>query len=214
MLTVWGRKSSSNVQAVLWCIEELELPHKQIDAGLSYGVTDTDEYAALNPNRTVPTLKDGSDEPIWESAAILRYLAGRYAPAAFWPSDMQTRAQVDKWAEWAKVNIATKFTGPLFWAVARTPKSHQNPATIAAAGKVLDFYLDIADAQLSQHTYLAGDNLTLADIPFGHVLYRYFDIDIERQHRQHLQRYYENLSQRPQYQKTVMVSYEELVDTL
>lgn len=56
MLKVWGRASSSNVQAVMWCIAELGLEYERIDAGHIYGVVDTPEYLALNPNGTNPTL--------------------------------------------------------------------------------------------------------------------------------------------------------------
>lgn len=87
MVTVWGRRSSSNVQAVMWCIEELGIPYQRIDAGFTYGVTDTDEYLLMNPNGTVPTIKDDDNKPLWESGAILRYLAGRYTDDQFWPCD-------------------------------------------------------------------------------------------------------------------------------
>ena len=121
MLKVWGRKSSSNVQAVMWCIAELKLPVERIDAGFKCGVIDTPEYLAMNPNGTVPTLRDGDRITLWESGAILRYLANNYADAPFWPVDAVRRARIDMWAEWAKVNVASKFSAPIFWQVVRTP---------------------------------------------------------------------------------------------
>ena len=79
MLKVWGRRSSSNVEALLWCLEELNLGYERIDAGFIYGVVDTPEYLAMNPNGTVPTLQDGDGPPLWETGAILRYIAGAYS---------------------------------------------------------------------------------------------------------------------------------------
>ena len=79
MLKVWGRKTSSNVQAVMWCIAELGLEHERIDAGLTYGVVDTPEYLAMNPNGMIPTIRDGDNPPLWEAGAILRYLANSNA---------------------------------------------------------------------------------------------------------------------------------------
>ena len=96
MLKVWGRKSSSNVQAVMWCIAELGLDHERIDAGLTYGVVDTPEYLAMNPNGMIPTIRDGDNPPLWEAGAILRYLANGYAVGPFWPADPVARADVDK----------------------------------------------------------------------------------------------------------------------
>lgn len=78
MLEVWGRKTSSNVQALMWCIGELKLPYQRYDVGHKYGGTDTDEFFLLNPNRTIPVIRDNGSQPIWETGAILRYLACRY----------------------------------------------------------------------------------------------------------------------------------------
>jgi len=210
MLTVWGRKSSSNVQALMWCIGELGLAYERIDAGFKYGVNNTPEFLAMNPNGTVPVLREDDGEPLWETGAILRYLAGQYGDDAFWPKEMRRRAQIDKWAEWAKVSVASSFTGPVFWRVVRTAPALRDEQAIAAALTALGTKLDIAETQLERHRFLADDNLTLADIQFGHLLYRYFDIDIPRPARPRLERYYANLTERPAFQEHVMVSYEEL----
>ncbi|MEZ2220534.1 glutathione S-transferase family protein [Rhizobium sp. RCC_161_2] len=210
MLTVWGRKSSSNVQALMWCIGELGLDYKRIDAGFTYGVVDTPEFLAMNPNGTVPVLRDGDSEPLWETGAILRYLAEQYAAEDFWPKEPGRRVKIDKWAEWAKLNVALNFTAPVFWRVVRTARALRDDAAISAALALLGKKFDIAETQLEQHRFLAGEKLTLADIQFGHVLYRYFDIDIPRPPRPRLERYYRNLTERPAFQEHVMVSYEEL----
>ena len=119
-------------------------------------------------------------------------------------------AQVDKWAEWSKINVAMSFTAPIFWRVVRTAPADQDAAAISQAIATLDKSLDIAEAQLSRSTFLAGDDFSLADIQFGHVLFRYFDIPIARQNRPSLRRYYDVLTTRPAFREHVMVSYEEL----
>lgn len=210
MLKVWGRKSSSNVQALMWCIGELGLPYERIDAGLTYGIVDTPEYLSMNPNGTIPTLRDGDNPPLWETGAILRYLSNAYGADDFWPGNPVGRAHVDRWAEWSKINIAMKFTAPVFWRVVRTPPSKRDPNAIRDAIKALDKYLGIADEQLSKFDFLAGPHFTLADIQFGHSLYRYFDIDIERADHPHMRRYYDSLTSRSAFREHVMVSYDEL----
>lgn len=210
MLTVWGRANSSNVQSVMWCIGELGLPYVRHDAGHRYGVNDTPEFLAMNPNGTVPVLRDGDGEPLWESAAILRYLASRNAKAPFWPEEGMARAHVDKWAEWSKVNFTMSFTVPIFWRVVRTAPAEQDPVEIDRAVARLHKILAIAEAQLSRNAFLAGDAFTLADVQFGHLLFRYFDIPITRQALPALRRYYDALTTRPAYREHVMVSYDEL----
>ena len=215
MITVWGRKSSSNVQVVLWCLQELELECNRIDAGFTYGVTDTDDYLSMNPNGYVPTLQDGSNSPLFGSCAICRYLASRYAPERFkpnnfWPDDLAARATTDMWAEWAKLNVAQNFSLPLFWPKVRLPPEQTTAETLDAALDKLNKYLKIADTRLENSQYLASDELTLADLIFGHSLYRYYDIDISRAEFANLERYYRTLSERAAYRNTVMVSYDEL----
>ena len=213
MLKVWGRKSSSNVQALMWCIAEIGIEYERIDAGFVYGQVDTPEYLLMNPNGTVPTLQDGKNPPLWETGAILRYLANKYGSAGFWPADPVARANVDRWAEWSKINITLYFTGPIFWRVVQTPPSIQDPVAIDLAVQRLNKLLDIAETQLSEFKFLAGEKFTLVDIQFGHCLFRYYDIDIERNEHACVRRYYDALTEREAFREHVMVSYEELRET-
>lgn len=210
MLTVWGRRSSSNVQAVMWCIAELGLTCERHDVGHRYGGNDTAEFLAMNPNGTVPVLRDGDGAPLFESGAIVRYLAGRYGADPFWPSDPMRRAEVDQWAEWAKINVALNYTAPIFWRVVRTAPRDRDEAAVARAIATLARYLDVAEAQLARRAYLAGDDLTLADIQFGHTLFRYYDVPLARPDHPAVRGYYDRLTERPSYREHVMVSYEEL----
>ena len=210
MLRVWGRKTSSNVQALMWCIGELGLACERYDAGHRYGGLDTPEFLAMNPNGTVPVLRDDDGPPIWETGAILRYLCSRYAPATFWPRDPLVRAEVDMWAEWAKINVTQGFTAPIFWRVVRTSPAQHDQAAIAAAIRALALRFDIAEARLATRQFVCGEALTLADIQLGHVLYRYYDIAIARPHHPALRRYYDRLTERAAFRAHVMVDYEDL----
>lgn len=173
----------------MWCVGELGLDHVRHDVGHHFGGLDNPAFAELNPNRTIPVLQDGDQAPLWETGAILRYLASVYGSKKFWPHDPTTRAQVDKWAEWAKINIAMTFTVPVFWRVVRTPAAEQDHQAIQTAVAALSEKLAIADAKLRDTRFLAGDHLTLADIQLGHVLYRYYTIDIRRETLPCLRRY-------------------------
>ncbi|WP_075182493.1 glutathione S-transferase family protein [Pantoea sp. 1.19] len=210
MMEVWGRRTSSNVQAVMWCLAELNLPVTRYDVGHRFGGNDTPAFLAMNPNGLVPVLKDGEAPPLFESAAINRYLANRYGQAPFWPADLATRTRIDMWAEWAKVSVSLRFTAPIFWQLVRVPAADRNLTALNQAIDQLSRLLAIADAQLQQHDYLAGDALTLADIPFGSLLYRYYDLDMPRAPLPALAEYYARLCERPAYQQHVIVSYDEL----
>src|SRR6267378_3571170 len=93
-----GRKTSGNVQKVLWLLEELKMPYTREDYGRQFNNTQTPEYLSMNPNAKVPTLVDG-EVVIWESNTILRYLATR-AKSDLYPTDPAKRTQVERWMDW------------------------------------------------------------------------------------------------------------------
>ena len=212
MLTVYGRATSSNVQALLWGLEELGLTYTRLDYGEVYGGLDSPEFRAMTPHGKIPVLKVG-DTALFETAAILRYLAAAHGAEDFWPSDPLHRAEIDMWAEWAKYSVAEAFTGPVFWRNTRTAPERRDPALIARNLAAFEAQLAIAEHRLAATDYLCGSTLTLADIQFGHVLFRYFDTDLDRRDLPALARYYARLTSRPAYAKTVMVSYDALKDT-
>lgn len=210
-LLVYGRATSSNVQALLWGLEELALPYERLDYGEVFGGLDSPEFKALTPHGKIPVLKIG-DTAIWETPAILRYLASANGNDDFWPRDPLARAQVDMWAEWAKHSVAEAFTGPVFWRAARTKPENRDVELIARNLAKLEAELAKAEPRLAEQAYLCGAHLTLADIQFGHALFRYFDIDIPRTDLPALRAYFDRLTKRPAYRRAVMVSYDTLLN--
>ena len=209
MMTVYGRDTSANVQALLWTLEELGLSYDRLDFGDAHGGLDSPEFRAMNPHGRIPVLRVG-ERAVFETGAILRYLAAAHGDEAFWPSDPMDRAEVDMWAEWAKYSVAASFTVPIFFRHTRTAPERRDTALIAQNLEKFEGELEKAEPRLGQHAYLCGGALSLADIQFGHVLYRYFDSDLERRPLPALAAYYARLCARPAYQRTIMVSYDSL----
>lgn len=211
MLTVHGRATSLNVQAVMWLAAELGLPVERLDLGFPFGGTDTAEYRAMNPNGTVPTLQD-EHVTLFESAAILRYLAARHARFPFWPEDPVARAPVDMWAEWGKTTLQPAFLGPV-WFPLLLGRAGPGDAAWDKARAGFDAKLDILEAQLDAGgPWMLGADLTLADIETGLPLYRYYTIPMDRRERPTLAAYYDRLAARPAYAGHVMVPYDVLKD--
>jgi glutathione S-transferase len=209
MITVWGRDTSSNVQIVVWALNELGIQYERINAGGKYGRSDTEEYRRMNPNRLVPVLQDG-DLTLWESAAIVRYLGARYGDEQFWPADPGKRAQVDKWAEWIKTTFGPSFITGIFWPMIGTPSEHRDSAAIARGVEKMKGVALILDERLADGPYLGGDDVCFADIVVGTLLYRYFTLDFDRADTPNLRAYYDRLVERPAYARHVMISYESL----
>ncbi len=209
MITVWGRSTSSNVQAVMWTVAELGLAHERIDAGGAFGGLDTPEFRALNPNGRIPVVQDG-EVTVWESAACVRYLAAAHGDAAFWPPEPGVRARLDKWAEWSKATWGAVVQNGLFWTLVRTPSAKRDPARIAALTDEARGLARILDARLAEGDWLGGAAFTFADVMAGHLLYRYYTLEIERAETPHLDAYYRRLTERPAFARHVMVSYDGL----
>lgn len=210
MLTVYGRATSSNVQPVMWTIGELGLECRRIDRGHTYGGLDAPEFRAMNPHGMIPVLVDGEDAPIWESYAIVRYLAARYGKESLWVEDPAARAQVEMWADWAKLAFSRLFTHGVFWPLVRTRPEDRDEAALAAALARANTEYAKAEARLAEHDWMSGAAFGVADIIFAHLLYRYFTIEIERPAMPALEAYYARLTERPAFREHVMVSYESL----
>jgi len=201
-LTVWGRDNSVNVQKVLWCCEEIGLPYQRVDAGGDYGVVSTPRYRALNPNSLVPTLQDDGFV-LWESNAIVRYLAARYAPSSLWPDDVQMRAHADQWMDW-QTSTFWPALRPLFVGLIRTQPNQRDRQAIEYSKARTATLLAIIDAQLDGKAFMTGDGFTPADIALGCCVLRWMELPIERQEFPHLRRWFERLVERPGFRKIVM----------
>lgn len=209
MIRIYGRKTSSNVQPVLWICTELGLDVEQIDVGGAFGGTDTPEYRAMNPMGKIPVMRDG-DLTLFESQAILRYLAAEYGRDALWPSSARDRAQQDMWMEWAKQHIAAEFNQKVFWQLVRTPATNRDHATLKSGIAALHDVMPIADARIGRDGWLAGKMISLADFTLGAQLYRYYTLDFDKPDTPHLDAYYTRLQERAAYRDTAMVSFESL----
>jgi glutathione S-transferase len=209
MLKVWGRRNSQNVQKVMWLVGELSLSHEHIPAGGAFGRLSEPQFGALNPNRLIPVIKDGT-AVVWESHAILRYLAASYGGNRLWPSDPYMRSLADRWLDWSQSLWEPAFVTGIFWGYHRTPEPDRNEAAVAAAMQRCVALVGIADAVLAHRSFLAGPDFTLADIPFGSTLYRYFGLDIQRPPTPHVEAYFARLEGRPAYREHIMVPFADL----
>ena len=213
MLTVWGRRNSFNVQKVLWLTGELALDHTHIDAGGGFGGLDTPDFVAMNPHQKVPVIRDG-DAVLWESQAILRYLAARYGHGSFWHDDPARRAPVEQWMDWSQTTLQPAFLTGIFWGFYRTPAAQRNSIAIEASLKRCTACMLQLERQLGEHKFLLGDELSLADIPAGCHLYRYFNLDIERPDLPRVTAWYARLVERPAYREHVMLPFDDLFGRL
>lgn len=199
MLKILGRKTSSNVQKVLWCCDEIGLPFERADYGREFGGNKTPEYLALNPNGLVPTIIDDGFV-LWESNSCVRYLAARYGKGKLWPADLQLAASASRWMDWQLSTVAPPTT-TLFSGLVR--KENVLTADLEAARKRGGEVWKMLDAQLAKTPFVAGQELSVGDIALGNAIHRWFKFPLERPDLPNLKTWYERLCARPAYQKHI-----------
>lgn len=192
MIKVLGRKTSGNVQKVLFLLEEADIAYEREDYGRLFENTKTSEYLAMNPTAKVPTVIDG-DTVIWESNTILRYLAETQA-GALTGSTAAEKTEVERWMDFllAAINAGylAAFKGSKLDAADRPPEF---------AGQIKDLHAQMAilDQHMDGKEFFALGRLTLADIALAPVIGRCLNFPLDRSSMPALEAWYERMMARP-----------------
>ncbi len=195
MLKLWGRLSSINVRKVVLTAQLLGLPFERIDAGAAFGITKSPAYLALNPNALVPTIED-EGFVLWESNAIVRYLCARHAQGGLYPLDLRSRFDAERWMDWQQTTLNAAGR-EAFIQLVRTPADRRDAQAVAVSEASTRPLLALLDAHLAQRPFMAGEHLTMADIPIACEMHRWWGLPLPHAEHPHLRRWYEGLCQRP-----------------
>jgi glutathione S-transferase len=201
MLKIYGVKTSSNVQKVLWCCGELGLAFEREEIGGAFGKNRSPEYLALNPNGLVPTIDEGGFV-LWESNVIVRYLSAKHGMGKLCPADLQKRADIERWMDWQQTAVGPPM-GVLFRAMLRQPPDKIPEDQIRTAVQKAGDNWRILDAHLSGRPFVGGAALSMGDIALGNAVHRWFKLPIERPDLRQVKRWYERLCERPSYREHI-----------
>ena len=179
----------------MWAAQELSLNFDRHEAGGVHGVVKTPAYVALNPNSQIPVMED-DDYILWESNVITRYLCAKHSPGNLYPTDLQERFDAERWMEWQQtmVNPASR-NG--FWHLIRLPADQRDPALIAQSNAAVELLMAMLDAHLATHNFMLGERFTMADIPLGCEVQRWFSLPQTREKRPNIERWFATLLARP-----------------
>ncbi|WP_207936674.1 glutathione S-transferase [Pseudomonas sp. 51_B] len=195
MLKILGKASSINVRKVVWTCVELQIPFERQDWGSGFRSTNTPEFSALNPNAMVPVVDD-EGFVVWESNTIIRYLANRENAIHLYPAEAKARARVDQWMDWQASDF-NKSWGYAFMSLVRKSATHQDPEALALGCREWTRHMAILDRQLDKTgAYVSGCEFSLADIPIGLSVNRWFETPLTHPDFPAVSAYYERLSER------------------
>jgi glutathione S-transferase len=188
MLRLWGRMSSINVRKVVLAAAHMQLPFERIDAGMAFGIVKTPEFLAKNPNALIPLIEDDGFF-LWESNVIVRYLCAKHAPGSLYPQDLLARFDAERWMDWQQTTLNSAGRDA-FVQLIRVPADKRDAAAIERSIAATLPLLDMLDAQLARHAFIAGDALTMADFPIACEMHRWWGLPIAHDKPPHLERWY------------------------
>lgn len=201
MLQILGRTSSSNVQKVQWCCDELALDYRQEDVG--HGVRNHDpDYLEMNPNGLVPTVIDDGFV-LWESNTIIGYLSSKHGLGTLCPNDLRACALAHQWMDWTNT-IAIPARRGLHRSMNVPPPEERDQKVIEAAKETFTKTMQMLDDRLAQSEFLVGNAFTIGDMPAGIVTHQWYGFGIDHGDMPNLQRWYHLLAERPGFRKHVM----------
>jgi len=200
MLKIYGRANSINVRKVLWTVDEIGVAYSREDWGRGFRPTTEPEFLKLNPFAVVPVIDDDGFV-LRESHAISRYLAAKHGRTDLYPADLAQRAQVEAWMDWGQTDLAAGVRAPFLGLMVKLP-AFQDPKLIEAGIAEWTRQMQMLDAYLTGHgPFLMGESFTLADIPAGLVVNRWFSIPFDKPELKAVSAYYDRLTERPAYRQ-------------
>jgi len=195
MLKIWGRLTSINVRKVVLAAQELAIPFERTDAGGAFGIVRTPDYLAKNPNATIPLIEDDQVQ-LWESNVIVRYLCARHAPDLLYPLALPQRFDAERWMDWQQTTLNPAGRNAFIQWI-RTPADRRDEQLIAQSVAATEPLMALLDQHLSRQPFVAGDRITMADLPLACDAHRWINLPRPRTERPHLDRWYSAMCARP-----------------
>ena len=163
-MQIYADPITVNCRKVLAGLDFLDAPYERIHVDYFKGEQKEPAYVAVNPNASVPALRDG-DFTLWESNAILQYAADKLGREAAYPRDLQQRADINRWLLWES---SSWFPSAYVFLVENCVKpllgGQPDPAVLDAQAVQFHKLAGIVDARLAGSRWVCGDNPTIADI--------------------------------------------------
>jgi len=151
-----------------WTLQELGIDFESVVVNLQRGEHRRPEFLRLNPAGKLPVLVDG-EVVLNESVAIVLYLAGKYPERGLLPTDVVTRAELDRWL----LFTVTELEQPL-WRIARNtfvfPEGQRLAADVPTASREFKEMAAVVESHLRGREFVVGDTVTVADFVLAYTL--------------------------------------------
>lgn len=164
MLKIYADPITINCRKVLAGLQLMKVPYELDLVSFFAGEHTQDQYLSINPNATLPTAVD-NELTLWESNAILQYVADKNGESNFYPPDAEQRANINRWMFWEATNwFASCYVYMLENCAKPLVGADPDVALLEAESERFQKLAGILDSQLERTTWLCGESVTLADI--------------------------------------------------
>jgi len=164
-MRLYQHPMSANARAATMAALQLKAPVELVFVDLQKGDQHLPEFLNMNPNHRVPVLEDG-DFHLWESRAIMQYLADKTPGQTLYPTDLQARADVNRWLFWTAQHFAPAI-GVFFWenvVKGMIGRGAPDPVELQRGDRLFNEFAAVLDNHLTDRKWVCGSGLTLADL--------------------------------------------------
>lgn len=180
-------------------LEELDVPYTFVNVDLMTGEQKSEAYRALNPTARVPTLVDG-DFKLWESNAIVLYLAEKHPEQKLAGDGARERAEIARWMHLNAAHLSAN-VARIFAHTIRLPEDRRIPAVVEDARAETDRSLAVLDAQLAGKEFVVG-RFTVADVSLAPTLSMAPMLGIDLARTPAVAAWFARMSERPAWKKS------------
>jgi glutathione S-transferase len=162
MIKLYGFELSFPVNRVRLCLNAMGLEYELIRINPLAGDTQTEDYRKINPVGKIPAIVDDGFT-LFESNAIMKYLCRKYN-SEFYPDDIKTQADIDKWLDFTAIHLGNGFGKVLFNKfLAGFVGAEVDEQSLKDGYVFIERFMGSVDRQLATSKFLASDKMTIAD---------------------------------------------------
>jgi glutathione S-transferase len=164
-MRLYQHPMSANARAATMAALQLKAPVELVFVDLQKGDQHLPEFLNMNPNHRVPVLQD-SDFYLWESRAIMQYLADKTPGQTLYPTDLKARADVNRWLFWGAQHFAPAIS-VFFWenvVKGMIGRGAPDPVELQRGDRLFNEFAAVLDGHLVDRKWISGPDLTLADL--------------------------------------------------
>jgi glutathione S-transferase len=164
-MRLYQHPMSANARAATMAALQLEAPVELVYVDLQRQEQMQPAFLQINPNHRVPVLEDDGFY-LWESRAIMQYLAEKTPGQSLYPADIRARADVNRWLFWSGQHFAPAI-GIFFWENLVKPmigRGAPDPVELQRGAGLFNEFAAVLDGHLADRKWISGSSLTLADL--------------------------------------------------